>query len=370
MKSFALGIAGYSGGGKTTLIEKLIPVLKSRGLKVAVVKHDAHGFQMDHEGKDTYRFSAAGADRVMISSAVSGFAEIDKSPRSLEEMLRGIDDVDIVIVEGYKDADILKMYVMTKRNEYRKPDDIDKAEAIITDAPKRFESSGKTVFDIDDVDSIAEYIVRKMHDSAITDEMNAEENHSDNLNEDKAMDDNLGDEITMDNKLDDIDVKKNIEGNKEFTHFDDEGNARMVDVGMKDITKRTATAVATVQVNKETFGLIKSGGVKKGDVLTVAQIAGIMGAKKTPDLIPMCHPVIIDSADVRCRLNEEKTCVEIEATVSCSGRTGVEMEALSACSAAALTVIDMCKSVQRDIRIADIHLVHKTGGIHGEYHAE
>ncbi|MBR1673480.1 MAG: cyclic pyranopterin monophosphate synthase MoaC [Eubacterium sp.] len=326
MKSFALGIAGYSGGGKTTLIEKLIPVLKSRGLKVAVVKHDAHGFQMDHEGKDTYRFSAAGADRVMISSAVSGCAQIDKSPRSLEEILRGIDDMDIVIVEGYKGADILKMYVMTERNEYRKPDDIDKAEAIITDAPERFKLSGKTVFNFDDVDSIADFIYKKVDKKAV--------------------------------------------GDMEFTHFDDEGNARMVDVGMKGITKRTATAVATVLVNKETFGLIKSGGVKKGDVLTVAQIAGIIGAKKTPDLIPMCHPVIIDSADVRCRLNEEKTCVEIEATVSCSGRTGVEMEALSACSAAALTVIDMCKSVQRDIRIADIHLVHKTGGIHGEYHAK
>ena len=326
MRSFALGIAGYSGGGKTTLIEKLIPVLKSRGIKVAVVKHDAHGFQMDHEGKDTYRFSAAGADRVMISSAASGFAEIDKSPRSLEEMLRGIDDMDIVIVEGYKGADIPKMYVMTERNEYREPDDMAKAEAIITDAPKRFESSGKTVFDIDDVCSIADFIYKKVDKKAV--------------------------------------------GDMEFTHFDDEGNARMVDVGMKDITRRTATAVATVLVNKETFGLIKSGGVKKGDVLTVAQIAGIIGAKKTPDLIPMCHPVIIDSADVRCRLNEEKTCVEIEATVSCSGRTGVEMEALSACSAAALTVIDMCKSVQRDIRIADIHLVHKTGGIHGEYHAK
>lgn len=326
MRSFALGIAGYSGGGKTTLIEKLIPVLKSRGIKVAVVKHDAHGFQMDHEGKDTYRFSAAGADRVMISSAASGFAEIDKSPRSLEEMLRGIDDMDIVIVEGYKGADIPKMYVMTERNEYREPDDMAKAEAIITDAPKRFESSGKTVFDIDDVYSIADFIYKKVDKKAV--------------------------------------------GDMEFTHFDDEGNARMVDVGMKDITRRTATAVATVLVNKETFGLIKSGGVKKGDVLTVAQIAGIIGAKKTPDLIPMCHPVIIDSADVRCRLNEEKTCVEIEATVSCSGRTGVEMEALSACSAAALTVIDMCKSVQRDIRIADIHLVHKTGGIHGEYHAK
>ncbi|SEF45056.1 cyclic pyranopterin phosphate synthase [Eubacterium ruminantium] len=159
------------------------------------------------------------------------------------------------------------------------------------------------------------------------------------------------------------------EQNNDFTHFDDEGNARMVDVGGKDITVRSATAVAKVRISEKTLDMIRTGGVKKGDVLTVAQIAGIMGAKRTPDLIPMCHPIIIDSTDVICRLNDKDMCVDIEATVKCCGRTGVEMEAFTACSIAALTIIDMCKSIQRDMVISDIHLVHKSGGVHGEYHA-
>lgn len=153
----------------------------------------------------------------------------------------------------------------------------------------------------------------------------------------------------------------------ELTHFDNNGNARMVDVSDKDVTIRTAVAAARVFVNEETFMLIKTGGVKKGDVLTVARTAGIMGAKRTPDLIPMCHPVIIDGIDVNLSLNEEDLSVDIEARVKCTGRTGVEMEALTACSAAALTVYDMCKSVQRDMVISDIKLLSKTGGIHGDY---
>ena len=153
----------------------------------------------------------------------------------------------------------------------------------------------------------------------------------------------------------------------DFTHFDDEGNARMVTVAEKDITRRTATAGARVLVNRDTFELIKSGGIKKGDVLTVAQIAGIMGAKRTPELIPMCHPVIIDGADLRLHLNERDCSVEIEATVTCTGRTGVEMEAITAVSVAAMTVYDMCKAVQRDIKLTDIRLLKKTGGIHGDY---
>ena len=141
----------------------------------------------------------------------------------------------------------------------------------------------------------------------------------------------------------------------------------MVDVSDKDVTVRTAVAAGRVFVNEETFKLIKTGGVKKGDVLTVALTAGIMGAKRTPDLIPMCHPVIIDGIDVILSLNEEDLSVDIEARVKCTGRTGVEMEALTACSAAALTVYDMCKSVQRDMVISDIKLLSKTGGIHGDY---
>ena len=141
----------------------------------------------------------------------------------------------------------------------------------------------------------------------------------------------------------------------------------MVDVGPKGITRRTATAAGRVLVSPGTFALIRSGGMKKGDVLTEAQVAGIMGAKRAPELIPMCHPILMDGIDLSLRLDEAQCSVEIEATVSCDGRTGVEMEALSAVSAAALTVYDMCKAVQKDMVITDIRLLRKTGGAHGDY---
>ena len=153
----------------------------------------------------------------------------------------------------------------------------------------------------------------------------------------------------------------------DFTHFNEEGRAKMVDVGEKPESRRTAVAAASVLVNRDTFALIKSGGMKKGDVLTVAQIAGIMGAKRTPDLIPMCHPIIIDGVNMTLSLDEERCSVEIEASVSVAGRTGVEMEALTAVSTAALTVYDMCKAVQKDMVISDIRLMEKTGGVHGDF---
>ena len=157
---------------------------------------------------------------------------------------------------------------------------------------------------------------------------------------------------------------------QDFTHFNDQGRAKMVDVGEKPESVRTAVAAGRVIVNAATFSLIKSGGMKKGDVLTVAQVAGVMGAKRTPELIPMCHPVLIDGIDLALSLDEERCSVEIRATVSCAGRTGVEMEALSAVSAAALTVYDMCKAVQKDMVIADIRLLSKTGGVHGDFRRE
>lgn len=157
---------------------------------------------------------------------------------------------------------------------------------------------------------------------------------------------------------------------QDFTHFNDQGRAKMVDVGEKPESVRTAVAAGRVLVNAATFSLIKSGGMKKGNVLTVAQVAGVMGAKRTPELIPMCHPVVIDGIDLALSLDEERCSVEIRATVSCAGRTGVEMEALSAVSAAALTVYDMCKAVQKDMVIADIRLLSKTGGVHGDFRRE
>jgi cyclic pyranopterin phosphate synthase len=152
-----------------------------------------------------------------------------------------------------------------------------------------------------------------------------------------------------------------------FTHFDAQGNAVMVDVGAKAETERTATARGSVLMQPETVTLILDGGVKKGDVLSVAQLAGIMGAKKTPDLIPLCHPLALSSVTVDLSVDAARNAVDIEATCKLKGRTGVEMEALTAVSVAALTVYDMCKAVDRGMRIAEIRLTHKAGGKSGEF---
>ena len=152
-----------------------------------------------------------------------------------------------------------------------------------------------------------------------------------------------------------------------LTHFNDDGRARMVDVSEKNVTMREATASGTVFVNVETFGLIMRGEMKKGDVLAVAQVAGIMAAKRTPDIIPMCHPIAITGVDIAFNPDEERLAIDITATVRCKGETGVEMEALTAVSLAALTVYDMCKAVQKDIEISNIRLLRKTGGKSGEY---
>ncbi|MFP4975952.1 cyclic pyranopterin monophosphate synthase MoaC [Paenibacillus sp. CN-4] len=152
----------------------------------------------------------------------------------------------------------------------------------------------------------------------------------------------------------------------EMTHFNEQGRARMVDVGDKEITKRTATAASRVTMAPDTLAAILKGKVSKGDVLAVAQVAGIMAAKKTADWIPMCHPLPLTGIDIAFS-NNGKNELYIEATVSLKGRTGVEMEALTAVSAAALTVYDMCKALQKDMEIGPTMLVSKTGGKNGDY---
>ena len=152
----------------------------------------------------------------------------------------------------------------------------------------------------------------------------------------------------------------------ELTHFNQEGRARMVDVTEKEDTVREAVAQGKVSMKPETLQLIKDHGFKKGDVLGVAQTAGIMAAKKTGWLIPMCHPLFLTGVDIRFSLKDEGI-VEIVSRVKTTGKTGVEMEALTAVSAAALTVYDMCKSVDKDMEIKDIFLIEKTGGKSGCY---
>lgn len=155
-----------------------------------------------------------------------------------------------------------------------------------------------------------------------------------------------------------------------LTHLNDEGRAKMVDVGDKAVTKRTAVAAGEVHMASRTLALIRSGSMKKGDVLAVAQVAGIQAAKHCWELIPMCHPLPLTGIDLSFSLREDPCRVEIRAEVSCSGVTGVEMEALTAVSVAALTVYDMCKAVQKDMRIEHVRLLRKTGGKSGDYHLE
>ncbi len=155
----------------------------------------------------------------------------------------------------------------------------------------------------------------------------------------------------------------------DFTHFDDAGKAAMVDVSAKDATARIAVAKGSVIVQPETVALIQSGGVKKGDVLSVARLAGITGAKRTPDLIPLCHPLQLDSIAVDLELAPERNAIDITATCKITGKTGVEMEAMTAVAVAALTVYDMCKAVDRGMRIVDIRLTHKSGGKSGTFEA-
>jgi cyclic pyranopterin phosphate synthase len=150
-----------------------------------------------------------------------------------------------------------------------------------------------------------------------------------------------------------------------LTHVDESGNARMVEVGDKPVTRRSATAEAYVRMAPETLALVTEGRAKKGDVLGVAQIAGIQAAKRTGDLIPLCHPLPLDGVDVT--LAPVADGVRIEATVRCTGRTGVEMEAMTAVTVAALTVYDMLKAAEKGMRVEGVRLLHKSGGRSGEW---
>ena len=313
-----IGFAAWSGTGKTTLMEQIERILTERGLRVGVIKHDGHGFDLDQPGKDSYRHAQAGVETVVITSPEKT-AVLEQRGETLDECIQKIGHADVVLVEGFKNEPIPKIGISRKSTGKGLTGPADSFLALVTDDESII--TDRPCFSFDEPENIAEFIMKEI----------------------QPMD------------------------SEDFTHFNSQGRARMVDVGEKQVTHRTATAAGRVLVNERTFSLIRSGGMKKGDVLTVAQVAGVMGAKRTPELIPMCHPILIDGVDLRLRLDEERCSVEITASVSCDGRTGVEMEALTAVSAAALTVYDMCKAIQKDMTIGDIRLLRKSGGVHGDF---
>ena len=155
----------------------------------------------------------------------------------------------------------------------------------------------------------------------------------------------------------------------DFTHFTDDGRPQMVNVGEKAETRRVAVAGGRVTMSQDTLNTVKSGGLKKGDVLSVAQLAGILGAKQTAYLIPLCHPLALSHVDVQLTMNEPECAIDIQAECHLDGRTGVEMEALTAVSVAALTMYDMCKAVDKAMVIGNIRLLHKSGGKSGTFNA-
>jgi len=151
----------------------------------------------------------------------------------------------------------------------------------------------------------------------------------------------------------------------DFTHFNETGHARMVDVGGKQDSERVAVAQATVHMQPATLATIKSGGIKKGDVLSVAQVAGIMAAKQTSQLIPMCHPLMLTSVDISFQMDEQNSSITIQCQVKTTGKTGVEMEAISGAGIAAMTIYDMSKAIDRWMEITDVKLMEKSGGKSG-----
>lgn len=334
-----LAVAAWSGTGKTTLIEKLVQIFKARGLRVAVVKHDGHDFEMDREGKDSWRFTQAGADPVILSSAQK--TAFLAGPRRLDALLAMVDEADLILVEGYKNESLPQLGLSRKATGKGFPAEPERYLALVTD---EVVETTRPCFGWEDMDKLADFIAETILRNTGREENPVEQTPG------RAA--SPGD------------------SRPDFTHFNDEGRAKMVNVGDKPETHRTAVAAVRVLVSRETFALIRSGGMKKGDVLTVAQIAGVMGAKRTSELIPMCHPVSVTGIDLSLRLDEARCSVEIEAAVSCDGRTGVEMEALTAASTAALTVYDMCKAVQKDMVITDLRLLRKTGGVHGDFNRE
>lgn len=154
---------------------------------------------------------------------------------------------------------------------------------------------------------------------------------------------------------------------RKLTHVDDQGQVKMVDVGAKPDSERIATAAGRVLMKPATLELIRQGHIKKGDVLTVARIAGILAAKRTAELIPLCHPIPISGIELDLTIDQAESAVQIVASVKTSGKTGVEMEALTAVATAALTIYDMAKAVDREMRLSDIRLLEKRGGVHGDY---
>lgn len=317
-------IAAQSGTGKTTVLEKLLPELTARGLQVAALKGEVRHYNLDIPGKDTWRFAEAGA-------AVTGMLTPDKYIFIGSAPAEGINatasarlpDMDLVIIEGKRESPFPKIEVVRSAVN-RQPLLPEGVIAIVTDLEELPLPHPLPLFRLDDPAALARFIDDRFFRPRGTAEL-------------------------------------------ALTHFDRAGRPRMVDVSAKASTRRDAYAAGEIIVAPQTLARIKEGTMKKGDVLAVAQVAAIMAVKETGRLIPMAHPLNISGVAVDFNLNEGENKIEIGVRVKLIGQTGVEMEALTGVSAAALTIYDMCKAVDKNMVIQNIRLLEKRGGRSGSY---
>jgi len=336
-------IASTSNSGKTTLLEKLVPELMAKGLEIAVLKGHSKQIDLDKPGKDTWKYIESGATMAGIVTPhkfmITGQAEDHRqSMIKTTEILQG---VDLVLVEGDKKSDNPKIEIINEM-EQTEPTGAENIIAVVTEGNldnsfRQKNGQEFPVFHMEEVQGIANFIYSYCFENDGHREDSTEETSPDSL-----------------------------------THFDPAGRPRMVDVSAKDSSTREAVACGEVLMSNHTLERVKEGTMSKGDVLGVAQVAAVMGVKETGRLIPMAHPLGVSAVEVdfnysKDELHQDQSKIEITVKVKFSGQTGVEMEALTGVSVAALTIYDMCKAIDKEMVIQNIRLEEKKGGRSGHY---
>ncbi len=336
-------IASRSKTGKTTILENTLPVLKQRGLKVAALKGNLDHYELDLPRKDSWRFASAGAEIAGLTTEdsyilISSQLDINGS----EAAAKLLKDLDLIIVEGNKKTSNPKIEVV-RSDLNPEPLLLPNTIAVITDREDMKISI--PVIDINDPLALANFICTRV------------------INK-KGQTESLTEKPGPKDRPDFYDQRG-------LTHFDQSGRPKMVDVSAKEQTVREAYATGEIIMRPETLEQVIAGNMAKGDVLGVAQVAAVMAVKETGRLIPMAHPLNISSVEVDFKtVKNEPARIEIGVRVKLAGQTGVEMEALTGVSMAALTIYDMCKAIDKDMKITNIRLIEKKGGRSGHYRRE
>ncbi|MGM0652905.1 MAG: cyclic pyranopterin monophosphate synthase MoaC [Bacillota bacterium] len=323
-------VAAQSETGKTTIIENLLPELKQWGLRVAALKGNLQHYELDTPGKDSRRFAEAGADIAGLTTP-DGFFLFGQSggDDGITAAAEALGSFDLILVEGNKKSKNPKIEVV-RDSINAEPLLPENTIAIVTDCKDL--NLELPVLELGNSKALAEFIINHFFDHKV-----------------------------LDNKGESGDA---------LTHFDQSGRPRMVDVSEKEQTSREAYAKGEILMAPETLNRVIAGTMTKGDVLGVAQVAAVMAVKETGRLIPMAHPLGISGVEVNFQPDQDQNKIEIGVRVRLTGQTGVEMEALTGVSVAALTIYDMCKAIDKNMVIHNIRLVEKKGGRSGHYRRE